>query len=103
MRVELTNLIEFTRELYQTQDFTPLHEPRFIGREKELVVECIDSTFVSSLGKFAAQFERQIAKYTSIKHAVATVSGTSIFYIALLLENIERHTGVVTIPSGVRL
>ena len=46
MRAELTSMVEFIRELYQTQDFIPLHEPRFTGREKELVVECIDSTFV---------------------------------------------------------
>jgi len=98
MRTELTNLVEFIRELYQTQDFIPLHEPCFTGREKELVVECIDSTFVSSVGKFVDQFEQQLAEYTGAKYAIATVSGTSALHIALLLADVERDTEVITQP-----
>lgn len=96
MRAELTDLVEFIRELYQTKDFIPLHEPRFTGREKELVVECIDSTFVSSVGKFVEQFEQQLTEYTGAKYAVATASGTSALHIALLLADVERDTEVIT-------
>ncbi|HAT7740769.1 TPA: aminotransferase DegT, partial [Vibrio vulnificus] len=45
-------LVEFVRDQYQTQDFIPLHAPTFAGNEKVYVMETIDSTFVSSVGKF---------------------------------------------------
>jgi aminotransferase in exopolysaccharide biosynthesis len=96
MRSELTSLVEFIRELYDTQDFIPLHEPRLTGREKELVAECIDSTFVSSVGKFVDQFEQNIAEYTGAKYAVATSSGTSALHVALLLAGVERNTEVIS-------
>ena len=50
-------VIEFIRGLYKTEKFIPLHEPRFFGNEKKYLSECIDSTFVSSVGKFVDQFE----------------------------------------------
>jgi len=96
MRNELTSLVEFIRDLYQTQDFIPLHEPRFTGREKELVGECLESTFVSSVGKFVDQFEQKIAEYTGAKYAIATSTGTSALHIALLLADVERDTEVIT-------
>lgn len=98
MRNELTSLVKFIRELYQTQNFIPLHEPCFKGREKELVAECIDSTFVSSVGKFVEQFEKQLAEYTGAEYAVATVSGTSALHVALLLADVEKNTEVITQP-----
>ena len=98
MRAELASLVEFIREHYQTQDFIPLHEPCFIGQEKELVLECIDSTFVSSVGKFVDQFEQRLAEYTGARYAVATSSGTSALHIALLLAGVERDTEVITQP-----
>ncbi len=96
MRPELTKLVEFIQELYNTQEFIPLHEPRFLAKEKELVGECIDSTFVSSVGKFVDQFEQQIATYTGAKYAVATVNGTSALHISLLLAGVEPETEVIT-------
>ncbi len=96
MRSELTNLVGFVQELYQTQDFIPLHEPRFIGNEKKCVAECIDSTFVSSVGKFVDQFELQLAEYTGAKYAIATSSGTAALHASLLLAGVERDTEVIT-------
>lgn len=98
MRSELTNLVRFVQELYQTQDFIPLHEPRFIGNEKKCVAECIDSTFVSSVGKFVDQFELQLAEYTGAKYAIATSSGTAALHVSLLLAGVERDTEVITQP-----
>ena len=98
MRAELVGLIEFTRKLYQSSDFIPLHEPLFIGREKTLVQKCIDSTFVSSVGEFVYTFEQQLTQYTGAKYAVASVSGTSALHIALLLASVERDTEVITQP-----
>lgn len=90
--------IEFIRSTFDTEKFIPLHEPRFIGNEKKYLNECIDSTFVSSVGKFVDQFEEMIASYTGAKYAVATVNGTSALHISLLLAGVEQNDEVITQP-----
>ncbi|WP_425235157.1 LegC family aminotransferase [Ulvibacterium sp.] len=90
--------IKFIRELYGTNDFIPLHEPRFIGNEKNYLLECIDSTFVSSVGKFVDQFEDNMATFTGAKYAIATANGTSALHIALMLAGVERDNEVITQP-----
>ncbi len=85
------DFINFVREIYQTPDaFIPLHEPRFRGNEKKYLMECIDSTFVSSVGKFVNRFEQMIAEYTGAKYAVAAVNGTAALHIALLLVVLSK-------------
>ncbi len=96
MKPELIQFVSTIREMYNTQDFIPLHEPRFSAREKELIADCIDSTFVSSVGKFVDQFEQQIAAYTGAKYAIATVNGTSALHVSLLLAGVEKETEVIT-------
>ena len=90
--------IKFIQSLYQTNNSIPLHEPKFIGNEKRYLSECIDSTFVSSVGRFVDRFEEEIAKYTGAKYAVATSNGTSALHVALLLANIKRNDEVITQP-----
>jgi len=51
------SFVNFTQDLYNTKEFLPLHEPKFVGNEKKYLNECIDSTFVSSVGKFVNDFE----------------------------------------------
>ena len=92
------NIIEFIQKIYQTQDFIPLHEPRFIGKEKKYIEECLDSTFVSSVGKFVDEFEEKIAKYTGAKYAIATTNGTSALHISLILAGVEQDNEVITQP-----
>ena len=70
-------IIKFIKSIYKNYKFIPLHEPRFIGNEKKYLKECIDSTFVSSVGKFVDEFEEKIANYTRAKYAIATTNGTS--------------------------
>ena len=60
-----------------------LHEPSFTGNESKYVLECIDSTFVSSVGKFVNRFEKELADYTGAKYAVAVVNGTAALHMAL--------------------
>jgi len=88
--------IEFIRTHYESLDFIPLHEPYFAGNEKAYINECIDTTFVSSVGKFVDRFEEDIAKFTGSKYAVATVNGTSALHIALLMAGVERDDEVIT-------
>ena len=46
----VNRFIRLVRDIYHTEQFIPLHEPRFIGNEKQYVLDVIDSTFVSSVG-----------------------------------------------------
>lgn len=90
--------IAFIQSAFKTKEFIPLHEPRFIGNEKKYLNECIDSTFVSSVGKFVDDFETSIAKYTGSKFAIATANGTSALHISLLLADVEADDEVITQP-----
>ena len=92
------NVVEFIQKTYGTSDFIPLHEPRFVGNEKKYLNECIDSTFVSSVGQFVDKFEERIASYTGAKYAIATSNGTSALHTALLLAGVERSDEVITQP-----
>ena len=92
------NVINFIQNTYQTTGFIPLHEPCFVGNEKKYLNECIDSTYVSSIGKFVDEFEEKIASYTGAKYAVATSNGTSALHIALLLANVGENDEVITQP-----
>ena len=90
--------IDFIQDIYQTKDFIPLHEPRFIGNEKKYLNECIDSTFVSSVGEFVDRFEEDISKFTNAKYTVATMNGTSALHISLLISGVESGYEVITQP-----
>lgn len=92
------NIIEFIQDSYSTKDFIPLHEPRFVGNEKKYLNECIDSTFVSSVGKYVGELEENIASYTGAKYAIATSNGTSALHISLLLANVCQSDEVITQP-----
>ncbi|MDA9204512.1 LegC family aminotransferase [Gammaproteobacteria bacterium] len=75
-----------------------LHEPVFGEQEKKNVLDCIESTFISSIGKHADEFESKIASYTGAKHAVLTVNGTSALHIALMLAGVQKDDEVL-IPA----
>jgi perosamine synthetase len=96
--IQNISVVNFIRSIYKTDSFIPLHEPRFLGNEKKYLNECIDSTFVSSVGKFVDRFEEEIAKYTSAKYAVATSNGTSALHISLLISGVESGHEVITQP-----
>lgn len=66
-----------------------LHEPRFIGREWDYLKECLDSTFVSSVGKFVDRFEADLAAFVGAKRAVAVVNGTAALHVALVLAGVQ--------------
>ncbi|NNE33124.1 MAG: LegC family aminotransferase [Winogradskyella sp.] len=91
-------IIKLIRKIYDTDNFIPLHEPRFRGNEKKYLNECIDSTFVSSVGKFVDQFETAVAKFTGAEYAIATVNGTAALHIGLLLADVKPNDEVITQP-----
>jgi perosamine synthetase len=77
---------------------TVLHEPIFEGNEWAYVKECLDTTFVSSVGKFVDQFEAKLAEYTGVKRAIAVVNGTAALHICLELAGV-RSDDEVLIPA----
>ena len=87
-------IIEVIRQIVGN-DPVPLHEPRFSGNESKYVQECIDSTFVSSGGKFVDCFEKELADFTGSKHAVAIVNGTAALHMSLLLAGVESGDEVL--------
>ena len=89
-------LISFVREQFATNDFIPLHAPVFRGRERELVLDTINSTFVSSVGAYVDRFERDTALFCGSPRAVAVVNGTAALHIALVLAGVKRDDLVVT-------
>jgi len=92
-------IVDFIRSLYkQPVGLIPLHTPVFKGNEKKYIEECIDSTFVSSVGKFVDRFEEEMARYTGAKKAVACVNGTNALHLGLKLVGVEQDHEVITQP-----
>jgi perosamine synthetase len=75
-----------------------LHEPVFAGNEWRYVKECLDTTFVSSVGKFVDRFEADLAAFTGAPHAVVVVNGTAALHMALLLAGVQSGDEVI-IPA----
>jgi len=75
-----------------------LHEPVFSGNEWLYLKECLDSTVVSSVGKFVDRFESDLAAYTGAGYAVAVVNGTAALHIALILAGVKPSDEVL-IPA----
>jgi len=94
--MEYSNIIKFIHDLYKTDEFIPLHAPHFGGNEKKYLNECIDTTFVSSVGEFVNRFEKDIATYTKAKKAVVCVSGTNALHMSMMLLGVERDDEVLT-------
>lgn len=92
------DLITFIRDWYQTDQFIPLHEPRFKEIDREYVLDAIDSTFVSSVGEYVNRFERDLAAYLGVKRAVVTVNGTAALQVALNLAGVKAGDEVITQP-----
>lgn len=90
------DIIRFIRDHYKTEAFIPLHAPVFGGNEKAYLNECIDSTFVSSVGKFVDQFEELVMQYTGAAGAVVCVNGTNALHLALLLAGVAQGDEVIT-------
>jgi len=96
---QFAEIAGFIRSIFQQEkEFIPLHAPVFLGNEKRYLEECIDSTFVSSVGRFVDQFELEIASYTGVNKAVACVNGTNALHMALMLSGVERGDEVITQP-----
>lgn len=96
---KFNEIISFIRNLYNSESgFIPLHAPVFKGNEKKYLEECIDTTFVSSVGRFVDRFEEEIARYTGAARAVVCVNGTNALHLALMLAGVRENDEVITQP-----
>ena len=93
---DYSEVIRFIHRMYGTDEFIPLSVPKFVGNEKKYLEECIDTTFVSSVGKFVDRFEEEMVRYTGAKKAVVCVSGTNALHMSLMLVGVERNDEVLT-------
>ena len=75
-----------------------LHEPRFAGNEWAYLKDCLDSTFVSSVGAYVDRFEADLCRLTGAQHAVAVVNGTAALHLALELAGV-RPGDEVLVPA----
>ena len=91
-------IIDFIFNLFPEKENIPLHEPLFIGKEREYVLDAIDSTFVSSVGKYVDRFEGMMREFTGANYAIATTNGTSALHMALMLAGVEQGDMVITQP-----
>jgi len=91
-------IIDFIREVFRSEDPIPLHAPVFRGNEKLYLNQCIDSTYVSSVGNYVDAFEEKLAEYVGVKRAVLCVNGTNAIHLCLIIAGVEKNDEVLTQP-----
>jgi perosamine synthetase len=72
-----------------------LHEPHFAGNEWAYLKDCLDSTFVSSVGPYVDRFEADLAAFTGSKHCIAVANGTAALHVALQLAGVQAGDEVL--------
>ena len=94
-KFDMKGFLEAMKTMLPRQDFIALHEPRFVGNENKYVKECIDTGWVSSVGKFVDRFEQDLAAYTGVKRVVAVVNGTAALHVCLMLSGVKAGDEVL--------
>ncbi|MEJ1087384.1 LegC family aminotransferase [Microbacterium sp. Mu-80] len=89
------DFVRTIRDVVGDEPFVGLHVPHIADLEKQRVQECLDSTFVSSVGAFVTEFERGIADFTGAGHAIAVSNGTSALQVALGLAGVGAGDDVI--------
>lgn len=92
----IEEILDFIRALYPNETPIPLHAPRFLGNEKKYLMECIDSTYVSYVGRFVTDFEEHIKKATKANHAVAIVNGTAALQMMVMAVGVKPGEEIIT-------
>jgi len=97
-KVKNSEIAAFIQDIYSSSvnEVIPLHEPRFISGEKNILNDCIDSTYVSTVGEYVTKFEKNIRDYTGAKHAIPTTNGTSALHVSMIAAGIRPGDEVIT-------
>ena len=91
----MTETVALAKTIFGNE-FIPLHRPVFEGNERQYLVDCIDSNFVSSVGEKVTEFEEKVAEFTGSKYAIATVNGTAALHAAILLSGVKPGDEVIS-------
>lgn len=75
--------------------FIPVAEPALVGNEKQYVLDCMDSTWISSTGQYVERFEKAFAEFCEVKHAISCCNGTAALHLALLALGVEQGDEVI--------
>lgn len=94
----ISQILATLQKVCQGHTTAPLHEPEITELDKEYVMDCLDSGWVSSVGKYVDRFEQQLADFTQSQFAVATVNGTAALHSCLLLAGVS-HEHEVLLPT----
>ncbi len=86
------------RVLAPGADSYPLHAPEIDGNAWAYVKDCLDTGWVSSVGRWVDRFEEMLAEVTGARHAIATVNGTAALHAALLCAGVQPGDEVL-VPS----
>ncbi len=78
-----------------TPKFIPVSHPVVTGNEKKYVNECLETTWISSVGRFIPAFESAVASFCGVDHAIACSSGTTALHLALLAFDIGPGDEVI--------
>lgn len=89
----LTHLV---RNIYDSDNVIPLHRPVFAGTERQDLIDCIDSNFVSSVGEKVTEMECRVADFAGARFGIAVVNGTNALQVALRLVGVKPNTEVIT-------
>jgi perosamine synthetase len=94
--LEVVNSIK--KVIKHNGSFIPMHAPNFNNNELNYVKECIDTNWVSSVGKYVDQFEDKIAKYIKAKRVIAVCNGTAALHACLIGAGVKENDEVIA-PS----
>ena len=87
------------RDYYgKPEEYIPLHEPVFIGNEKKYLEDCVESTFVSSVGQYVDRFSDALKAYTGAKYAIPVVNGTAALHLSLVIAGVKENDEIITQP-----
>lgn len=90
------DVIDFVKKIHKGKSVINLSEPYFFGNEIKYVTDAINSTYVSSVGKYVNEVESRTAKLLNVKSSVAVVNGTNALQIALKLAGVKQQDEVIT-------
>lgn len=104
---EIKNIKNLLKKIIKKK-ITPLHEPYFTTREYKKLKECIQSGYVSTVGKSVHIFEKKISKLTKSKYCISVVNGTSAIHLGLLALGVKNNDevllptlGFVAVPNAI--
>ena len=89
------NLVMDTIKVVTPEKVSALHEPKFSGNEQSYLNDCLESTYVSTVGDYVNKFEKALADFTKSEYVISTVNGTSALYVSLLIAGIKPDDEVL--------